>query len=206
MSLVYGENNVIHSTIEQIREEARTLSIAKQRLPIWTKQGLGDYSCTLHSAGTTYWNTMGEALGYTSISEMPAPQNGPCAFVGDDVRSDSLWFDARNHEPLVVVEFERYARQSDENKLVGKVDNLLLAYHRWGTKPRVLVLAYWTKGLATLPNHASLRRHVKQGFVTPAKERVEAAVDCELLFFQTVLSETDMGRWRLSQVVERGLQ
>ncbi len=149
---------------------------------------------------------MGTILGYTSISEMPAPQDGSCAFVGDDVRSDSLWFYASDHKPIAVIEFERYARQSDEDKLVGKVDNLLLAYHRWGMEPRVLVLAYWTKGLATLPNHARLRRRVKQGFVTPAKERVEAAVDCELLFFQTVLSETDTGRWRLSQVVERGLQ
>lgn len=206
MCLVCGENEVNSSTVEQIREEARTLTIAKQRLPIWTGQGLDDYSCTLHSTGSTYWNTMGADLGYVSITEMPAPQKGPCAFVGDDVRSDSLWFDAGEHRPIVVVEFERYTRRSDENKLVSKVDNLLLAYHRWGMMPRVLVLAYWTRGLATLPDHASLRRRVKQGFVTPAKERVEAAVDCELLFFQTVVAETDTGQWRLSQVVERGLQ
>jgi len=73
--------------INQIRQEASTLSIARQHLSLWVERGLKDYSCTIHSTGTTYWNTMGAILGFDAITEMPAPQSGPYAFVGDDVRS-----------------------------------------------------------------------------------------------------------------------
>lgn len=193
-----------HSIVERIRDEVRTLALARQHLSLWTERGLPDYSCSLHSAGTTYWNTLGAMLDFDAIVEMPAPQIGPFAFAGDDVRSDSLWFDRSGHHPIVVVEFERYTRQTDQLKLSGKVDNLLLAYHRWDQQPQVLVLSYWTKGLAALPNHEVLRQRVSQGFTTSAQERVDGARGCELLFFQTVLSESEFGRWRLSEIRERG--
>lgn len=200
----YGDDEMVHTVVDKIREEAGSLAIAKQHLSVWTDHGLPDFLFTLHSTGTTYWNTMGTMFGLDAITEMPAPQQGPFAYVGDDVRSDSLWFDRKNHQPLVVVEFERYTRKTDQAKLVGKVDSLLLAHHRWEQKPAVLVLVYWTKGLASLPDHQQLRRRVTHGFTTAAQEDVAPARGCELIFFQSVLSEVEKNRWALTQIVERG--
>lgn len=190
--------------VERIRQECREMTVAHQHMSLWTSKGVEDYSCAIHSTGMSYWNVMGMAFGLIAIGEMPAPQSGPYAFTGDDVRSDSVWFDPSKHAPAVLVEFERYTRLTDEGKLVEKVNNLLLAHHRWGLQPRILILAYWTKGLASLPNHSLLRARVKNGFETTAKERVEGAVNCEVLFFQTVLHQNG-SKWRLAQILERGV-
>jgi hypothetical protein len=181
------------------------LSIARAQLGLWAHRGLADTSCALHGVGMSYWNLMGIALNYEAITEMPAPNDGPYSFVGDDVRNDSVWFQAQTYLPTVLVEFERYTGPSDEKKLVGKADNLLLAHHRWGKRPEVLVLAYWTKGLASLPDHSALRRRVRDGFETSAKEHVEGSMSCQVFFFQTVLQQTTDSRWSLSQMIERGL-
>jgi hypothetical protein len=194
------------SVLDPIRREASDLAIARRAMSLWTELGLEDYSATLHSTGMSYWNLVGSSLGYDAIAEMPAPQVGPYAFVGDDVRNDSVWFQGNSHEPVALVEFERYKGHSDESKLLGKMDRLLLAYHRWGQRPEALILSYWTKGLASLPDHRRLRRRVKDGFETAARETVTGSVKCRVAFFQAVLQETDDGRWRLSQLIERGVQ
>jgi hypothetical protein len=204
MCYACGDELVNYSVVEIMRREAADLTIARAHLSLWVEKGLSDFSCALHSTGMSYWNVMGTVLGYDAIGELPAPQDGPYAFVGDDVRSDSVWFDATSHQPHVLIEFERYTRKTDETKLIGKVDNLLLAHHRWGQQPDVLILSYWTKGLASLPDHAMLRRRVQHGFVTSAKEQVDGSGYCQVFFFQTVLQQTAEGRWRLSQVIERG--
>jgi hypothetical protein len=205
MCCACGDEMVISLVIETMRQEARDLSIARVHLSLWVDKGLRDVSCALHSTGMSYWNVLGTLLGYDAIGELPAPHDGPYAFVGEDVRSDSVWFEATSHQPHVLIEFERYTGKTDESKLVGKVDNLLLAHHRWGQQPAVLILSYWTKGLASLPDHALLRRRVQQGFMTSAKEQVEGSGRCQIFFFQTVLQQTAEDRWRLSQVIERGI-
>jgi hypothetical protein len=200
-----GDALVTYSVVEAMRREARDLTVARAHLSLWVEKGLSDVSCTLHSSGMSYWNLIGTVLGYDAIGELPAPHDGPYAFVGDDVRSDSVWFEAPSHQPHVLVEFERYTGKTDETKLIGKVDNLLLAHHRWGQQPAVLILSYWTKGLVSLPDHAILRHRVQHGFMTRAKEQVEGSGRCQIFFFQTVLQQTIEGRWRLLQVIERGM-
>lgn len=205
MFFVFGGDQMALSVVEQIRREASDLTIARLHLGLWTDRGLADTSCALHSVGMTYWTLMGSTFGFDAIAEMPAPAMGAYGFVGDDVRNDSAWFSAKSNSPSVLVEFERYAGVSDKGKLAGKVNSLLLAHHRWQNAPSVLILAYWTKGLAALPDHASLRRRAKYGFETSAKEHVSGAADCVVLFFQSVLQMTDDSRWQLSQVIERGV-
>lgn len=196
---------MVKSPIEWIRQEASDLSIGRARLSLWLDRGVPDTSCSLHSVGMSYWSLLGTVLGFEAITEMPAPNDGPYAFVGDDVRSDSVWFATHQGKPDVLVEFERYAGSADEGKLAGKVENLLLAHHRWGKQPQTLVLAYWTKGLASLPDHASLRQRVRNGFVTRARECVCGSLACEVHFFQVVLQEVPESHWRLSQLIERGV-
>jgi len=202
---VRGGGAVSNQIAQKIRAEVRDLTVAEAGLPLWTTRGLSDHSCTIHSTGITYWNLIGQALGFVAIGELPAPQNEPYAYVGGDVRSDSVWFDAVSFLPVALVEFERYSSASDEAKLMGKVENLLLGYHRWQQKPSALVLAYWTKGHLTLPQHETFRKRIRRGFETAAKERVRGTAMCDVFFIQTILTETADGRWRLSQLIERGL-
>lgn len=206
MSYAFGGDQVAPSAVEAIRKETSELLVARRHLGLWTDRGIADTSCALHSMGMTYWSLMGTMLGFDAIAEMPAPVEGAYGFVGDDVRSDSAWFSPEATHPSVIVEFERYSGQLDEGKLSGKVNSLLLAHHRWLTVPKTLILAYWTKGLAALPDHDALRRRAKQGFETSAKERVTGASDVTVLFFQFVLQSANDTRWRLTQVIERGVQ
>jgi hypothetical protein len=202
----FGGDQMAQSVVEAIRQETNELSLAKQHLGIWTDRGIADTSCALHSIGNSYWNLMGTMCGFDAITEMPAPVDGVYGVVGDEVRNDSAWFSRGSNYPSVIVEFERYSGQLDEGKLTGKVNSLLLAHHRWRTVPKTLILAYWTKGLAALPDHDAMRQRAKQGFVTSAKERVTGAADAAVLFFQFVLQSADETRWRLAQVIERGVQ
>jgi hypothetical protein len=204
MSYAYGGDQVVLSVVETIRNETRELSIAKRHLGLWTDRGVADASCALHSIGMTYWNLMGTLLGFDAVAEMPAPSDGRYGFVGDEVRNDSAWFPPKVDLPSVLVEFERYSGLLDEGKLAGKVNSLLLAHHRWQGSPKTMIMAYWTKGLAALPDHASLQRRARQGFETSSKERVSGTA-ATLLFFQFVLQTTNDSRWRLTQVLERGL-
>lgn len=199
-----GDALVIDQIRARLADECASLAIAREALPLWTSHGIADYSCTLHSAGVTYWTCLGQRLGFQALAEMPPPLSGLYAHVGVDVRSDSAWYERTATRPSVLVEFERYAGAVDEGKLMAKVSNLLLAHHRWQESASMLVLSYWTKSVATLPDHRALKDRVRNGFETAAKERVSGSSRSQLLIFQTVLRETAAGTWRLWQMIERG--
>lgn len=188
--------------VARIGERLHDLQLARELFPLWVETGLRDYSCTIHSYGISFWSALGRVIGYEALGELPAPANGRYANVGDDVRSDSAWFDRVSGEPVLLVEFERYDGLVDEEKLIRKVDNLLLAHHRWG-QPAHVVLAYWTKGLCDSPDHGKLTARFKTGFQTSAMERVEGSSKGNLLMYQFLLRQSDSGRWRLWQIKQR---
>jgi hypothetical protein len=95
--------------------------------------------------GISYLTLLGDRLGYVSVTEVPAPCTGKYAYVGNDIRSDAVWFNRLTKEPSAITEFERYSGKEDNLKLENKAKNLLLAYHRWSVKAELLILAYWTK-------------------------------------------------------------
>jgi hypothetical protein len=187
-----------------LAREAAGLQYARRAFPLWTDRGLRDYGLTLHSAGVSYWVALGHHLGYSGMTELPAPPEGVYGQVADGVCCDATWFNRSTGRPVLLAEFERYEGVLDEAKLVAKVDNLLLAHHRWGQIAEALVLAYWTKGLAGLPNHEWLRQRFREGFVTPAREPVQGSATGALLFYQFILREAPAGLWRLGEVLERG--
>lgn len=176
---------------------------ALESFPLWTSQGLPDG--TVHSAGVSLLTVLGQTLGYEAYCEMPAPRKGRYAHVGDDVRSDSAWFDRNTARPVLLAEFERYSGQMDEGGLQTKVKNLLLAHHRWGEMPECVVLAYWTKSLRQLPDHNALVHIYRRGFQTRAMEPVDGTSSGALFLYQFILKEADSGYWRLDQVRERGV-
>ena len=122
--------------------EPSQLQFAAELFPQAVKRGLSDFSCNIHSFGCSYWTALGASLEFSAICEVPAPNVGLAALKGDNVISDSAWFQKDQDHPDVIVEFERYSDAGDSGKLVSKVQNLLLGYWRWSQQPKVLVLAY----------------------------------------------------------------
>lgn len=144
----------------------------QQLLPIWTDWGIADQGVAIHSLGISFLTLLGQQLGYMAISEFPAPREGIYAQIGDDIRSDTLWFDRQTRQPVLIAEFERYSGVLDQIKLESKVSNLLLAHHRCTETAQWLVLAYWTKGLVSLPDFKRFEQIVRRGFTTDLKQLV----------------------------------
>ena len=195
---------MIRPLVQRLRSEMQSLAVTRKVVPYWMERGVDHYSCAIHSVGVTYWCLLGYELGYSAVAEMPAPARGRYAHVGDDVRSDNIWFEKTSADPLVIVEFERYLRQSDEGNLLEKAANLLLAHQRWGDSPRLLVLAYWTKGLTTYPNSDLLKDRVRGGFETLAGEKVIGSNTAEMLILRFILREPEPNVLQLWQVLEQG--
>jgi hypothetical protein len=204
MFFAFGGASVIERIEPLFHLEGDGLTFARSAFPVWVERGLPDYSLTLHSAGMSYWAALGHHLGFSGLAEFPAPQAEPFGHVGDDVRCDSTWFDRQTHCPVLLAEFERYEGKLDCPKLQAKVENLLLAHHRWQQSARYLVLAYWTKGLTDLPQHEELRHRFRTGLITRAMEDVPGSATGEILFFQFILREAPNGDWRLWQIRARG--
>jgi hypothetical protein len=202
---MFGENSMTDALALLIRKELRTLAVARRYLPSWFSAGWPDESCNLHSVGVSFWTSFGQHSGFEAISEMPAPPLGPFAFAGSDVRSDSAWSQPGSWKPRLLVEFERYAGEVDATKLRGKMHNLVLAQHRWGSTAELLILAYWTRGLASLPEHESLRWIARHGFETRERQRVDGITSGDVLFVQFVHEQLANGHWRLQQAIERGV-
>lgn len=188
----------------EIPEGIHSFGVAQQLLPIWTDWGTADVSCSIHSLGISFFTLLGQTLGYVSVSEFPVPRRGQYAGTGDDVRCDSIWFDRQTRSPFLIVEFERYTSTADQRKLEGKVANLLLAHHRMHDLPRWLILAYWTEGLASLPNHSQFYQIIRQGFETSGSLRIPGTQQGQLLCLQFINKPDPQRLLKLIQIVQRG--
>lgn len=199
-----GGDSVTDDTPEILGSESEMLGAARDLLPAWLSLGFRDYACTIHSVGCSYFNLLGNQLGFQSVLELPIEQRGDYAFVGSDVRCDSAWFTRCTFELTAVVEFERYDGANDMDDLIRKVKNLALACHRSASVPKLSILAYWTKNSQLLPDHAQLRSLFRSGFETDEKQRVPGVRGSKLRIFQLVheaVEHTD--RWRLWRIIER---
>jgi hypothetical protein len=182
------------------------LRVAEEMFPQVVVRGLLDYSCNIHSFGCSYWTALGQREGFSALCEVPAPNSGVAAMMGDNVISDSAWFTKTKDDPEVLVEFERYSDASDEMKLLYKAQNLLLGYWRWNQQPKLLVLAYWTKGLRNLPDHNAMRQNIRKGFCTVARESVPGTRTVTIRFLQFVFEEMPSAKWKLTRIIERGIE
>lgn len=176
---------------------------AQQHLPMWAEWGIVDSGVLIHSLGVSWMTLVGDHLGLMSASELPAPTQGRYGRMGDDVRSDVMWFDRSTRTPLMIGEFERYSGL--EKDLSPKVQSLVLAHHRWGASDALLVLAYWTTGLASLPNHAALRALVTNGFLVTGRGQIEGIARPRLVFLQFIMAMGKDGCLRLDQIIQRGV-
>lgn len=179
-----------------------TVEAASAHLPMWTTWGVQDAGHLIHSLGCTFLTAVGRDLGFASVSEVPAPRQGALGCVEEDVRSDSVWFDRETRRVALVAEFERYAGKQKD--LSPKLETLLLAQQRWGCADAVLILAYWSVGLVTLPDHDSLRSIVREGFQALGGVRVPGNPRARVVFFQFVVRPGQDGFLRLESIIQRG--
>jgi len=179
-----------------------TIEAASFHLPMWTEWGVHDIGHLVHSLGCTFLTAAGRDLGYAAVSEVPAPRGGPLAHVEEDVRSDSVWFDRTTRRVALVAEFERYAGKQKD--LRPKVETLLLAQQRWACEDATLLLAYWSVGLVTLPDHDSLRSIMRGGFSAMGGVRVPGNPKARLIFYQFVARAGQDGLLRLESIIRRG--
>jgi hypothetical protein len=179
-----------------------TVEAASSHLPMWTEWGVRDVGHLVHSLGCTFLTAAGRDLGFAAVSEVPAPREGPLAHVEEDVRSDSVWFDRTTRRVALLAEFERYSGQQKD--LSPKVETLLLAQQRWGCEDAILLLAYWSVGLVTVPDHESLRSIVRGGFSALGGVRVPGNPKARLIFYQFVVRAGQDGLLRLENIIRRG--
>jgi hypothetical protein len=179
-----------------------TIEAATSHLPMWTEWGVRDVGHLVHSLGCTFLTAVGRDLGFTAVSEVPAPHDGPLAHVEEDVRSDSLWFDRSTRRVALVAEFERYAGKQKD--LSPKVETLLLAHQRWACEEATLLLAYWSVGLVSLPDHNGLRNIVRGGFSATGGVRVPGNPIAKLIFYQFIVRAGQDGLLRLESILRRG--
>jgi hypothetical protein len=179
-----------------------TVEAAASHLPMWTEWGVRDFGHLVHSFGCTFLTAAGRDLGFAAVSEVPAPREGPLAHVEEDVRSDSIWFDRSTRRVALLAEFERYAGKLKD--LSPKVETLLLAQQRWGCEDATLLLAYWSVGLVTLPDHDRLRSIVREGFNAIGGVRVPGNPKAKVIFFQFVVRAGQDGLLRLENIFRRG--
>jgi hypothetical protein len=179
-----------------------TVEAASSHLPMWTEWGVRDVGHLVHSLGCTFLTAADRDLGFAAISEVPAPREGPFVHVEEDVRSDSVWFERTTKRVALLAEFERYAGKKKD--LSPKVETLLLAQQRWRCEDSALLLAYWTVGLVTLPDHDSLRNIARVGFSALGGVRVPGNPTARLIFYQFVVRAGQDGLLRLENIIRRG--
>jgi hypothetical protein len=180
-----------------------TIEAAASHLPMWTEWGVHDVGHLVHSLGCTFLTAVGHDLGFASVCEVPAPRQGSLAHVEEDVRTDSVWFDRTTRRVSLVAEFERYAGKQKD--LSPKVETLLLAQQRWGCEDATLLLAYWSVGLVTVPDHDNLRSIVRSGFSATGGVRVPGNPRARLIFYQFVVGAGQDGLLRLESILRRGI-
>ncbi|WP_434345629.1 hypothetical protein ACN6A1_27005 [Myxococcus virescens] len=179
-----------------------TLEVVSSHLPMWTEWGVRDVGHLVHSLGCTLLTATGRDLGFATVSEVPAPRQGVLGNVDQDVRSDSVWFDRSARHVALLAEFERYSGKQKD--LSPKVETLLLAQQRWECPSATLLLAYWSVGLVTLPDHDGLRSIVRGGFQAAGGVRVPGNSSARLLFYQFVVRAGQDGLLRLENILRRG--
>jgi len=174
----------------------------RETFPILSEWGVMDEDVLMHSIGVSVWTQLGYHLGFMSVCEIPSPgvKGGQ-----DEIRSDSVWFDKETRKPSAIIEFERFnGSEAHKQKLNSKVQNLLHVKNRWGVDRACLVLAYWSVGLTSLPDHHKLKQTVRNGFIALNGQRISGCMVSELLFFHFVFQADRSGQLRLDEIIPRG--
>ena len=159
-----------------LRAELERLDVARRDFPNWTDWGVADESHAVHSLGLSYLTRVGQELGYVAACEFPV--------AGHHVRADAVWWDRTTRRPSAMFEFERL---KDGSELVGKVRNLMRAWHATEGTATLLGLVFWQKNFfaGSARRVAGLWREMERGFrdgggadVAPVPTRLLSVYEC----------------------------
>ncbi|WPL16539.1 hypothetical protein Thiowin_01499 [Thiorhodovibrio winogradskyi] len=171
---------------QQIRQTLEATDFIDRAFPALRQWGLRDEDVFVHSLGCSLWNSLGHEAGYMAVVEAPAP-----FAVGNDIRSDSVWFRRETGDPAVLIEFERYdGSHRAKDKLEGKLANLRTAHARWDGKPDLLVLSAWSVGVVSAPDISTMLARTSATVKSVADTR-GAYTACQLLLFYRFIFHKD---------------
>jgi len=181
---------------QQIRQTLEATDFIDRAFPAFRKWGLRDEDVFVHSLGCSLWNSLGHEAGYMAVVEAPAP-----FAVGNDIRSDSVWFRRETGEPAVLIEFERYdGSQRSKEKLEGKLANLRAANARWDGKPDLLVLSAWSVGVVSAPDISAMLARTSATVKRAAVTRSGSAARKSLLFYRFIFEKDWSGLLKLERL------
>ncbi|MCG7584802.1 hypothetical protein [Photobacterium sp. OFAV2-7] len=181
---------------ELICQQFNESDFISRTYPALTEWGVKDEDVILHSLGCSVWNTLGHELGLMAVVEAPAPVGA-----GNDIRSDSVWFDRQSRQPEVLVEFERYdGTVRDKQKIEHKLSNLMEAYHRWECKPTVLILSIWSQGVVSAPDITGLYQRFSRGTTNSKGMFIPGIADAELMVNRFFFNRMPDGNLRLQSL------
>lgn len=196
----YGFGIVLmNKLIQKIKQEMTMDGFLKTDYPAFVEWGVEDQDVMVHSLGVSCWNTLGYKLGYMPVAECPAPLSG---VPGDDIRSDSVWFDKKTKSPLVIIEFERYGgKTKGKQKLYEKTENLFEASERWGGMPYLLILASWSSGMVSAPDHKTMVQKIRQGFKNRKGAFIPGNTDARFLFSRFCFQPSQYNKLKLDRII-----
>ncbi len=178
-----------------IREELQTLKFARDTFPMLTDWGVEDFSVTIHSLGCNYLSALGRDLGFWSMSEYPVK----LAQNGSSIRPDVVWWSRPDKHISLLGEFERFG-QGQQQKLLVKAKNLLLAHYEVGEKARVLILLAWAMAGTDLNVLREITALGHNGFRADDGKIVPGlSSDCSLIAAAAIFSNSN-GKFRLQGV------
>jgi len=177
-----------------LEKEFENYTIGKRHFPSLFHLGVSD--SVVHSAGVSYLLSLGLEFGIPAIAEYPVSIHAiePWNQLGR-VRPDSIWFHPKTHQPWIAFEFERFER-GDENKIRGKVENLILSYHQSQKTIELCVFIYWLRSSLAPRSIAPIFNTISKGFKKQGHK--VSPPGCKFLVYKTVL--TEMKASSISQV------
>jgi hypothetical protein len=145
-----------------LEKEFDDFAIGYQHFPSLFQLGVADSA--VHSSGVSYLLSLGLECGIPAIAEYPVSIHAidPWKQLGR-VRPDSIWFHPKTHQPWLAFEFERFER-GDENKIRGKVENLILSYHQSQKTIELCVFIYWLRSSLAPRSIAPIFNTISKGF------------------------------------------
>lgn len=182
--------------LQQIRQTLEATDFIDRAFPAFRKWGLRDEDVFVHSLGCSLWNSLGHEAGYMAVVEAPAP-----FAVGNDIRSDSVWFHRETGDPAVLIEFERYdGSQRSKEKLERKLANLRAANARWDGKPDLLVLSAWSVGVVSAPDISAMLARTSATANSAMGKRNGSAARKSLLFCRFIFEKDLSGLLKLERL------
>lgn len=201
-----GTATQINDAEQLLRQEFRSLAVAREQFPMLTDWGVGDFSETVHSLGMNYLTAIGRSIGRIAVSEFPVKLAGSQSVAGETpgfVRPDVVWWGRDSRRVELIGEFERFEVNSAKRQVFNdKVRNLLLAHCVLDPGPRVLLLMLWAISGTQTPAPGEFQSLIRSGFRTPGGVRVAGLYPESRLIVATAIFTAAEGVVRLKEILQ----